>query len=189
MNKIRAFIAVEIDSASKPMIFGLINLLKETKADVKWITENQTHLTLKFLGYIDQSGVRDISDGLKSVLRGFRGFNITLSGIGAFPDIRHPRVVWIGITKGADLLKLLNDKIETALEKLDFEKEKRDFKAHLTIGRVRSFKNIPDLIKAMNTTDFKPENEIKINKLVLFQSTLTPKGANYTSLAEIRITY
>jgi len=187
MGIIRTFIAVEIDNLTKQKISELISNLKKSDADAKWIAENQMHLTLKFLGNIEENKVQEISDTLKSIASAFREFDIALSGIGAFPDIKRPRVIWIGIDKGADNLKSLANQVEMEMGKLGFEKEKRGFKSHLTLGRVRSSKNISNLIDLIKKTDFSYSNEIKINELILFQSMLTPKGAVYTQLAGLNL--
>src|SRR3989338_2661620 len=147
MNTIRAFIAVEIDPETRQKISELISKLKKSNSDVKWITEDQMHLTLKFLGNIDNSKVQDISNALSSISNNFKSFAITLSGIGAFPNLNHPRVIWLGIDKGMDALKNLSERIENEMEKLGFEKENRGFTPHLTLGRLRSSKNMPELTK------------------------------------------
>jgi len=182
---IRAFIAVEIDQPLKQKISELISKLKKSDTNIKWVNENQIHFTLKFLGNIEESKVQAISAVLKSIASHSKEFALTLSDIGAFPNMKRPRVIWIGVDKGADNLKILADKIEIELEKLGFEKEKREFKSHLTLGRVRSLKNRKnrdsDHFLKMQKWSLSL-GEIKIDKLILFQSTLTPKGATYTQL-------
>jgi len=179
MNTIRAFIAVEIDNQTKQKISELISDLKKSNADVKWITENQMHLTLKFLGNIDENKVADISNALSRIADNLSAFTINFSGLGAFPGMNHPRVVWLGVNKGAESLIKLNEKIETAMEKTGFKKENRKFEPHLTLARIRSSKNISNLIKLIDEVNFSAENDTHIDKLVLFQSTLNPKGALY----------
>jgi len=183
----RAFIAVEIDNLTKQKISDLISNLKKSGADVKWITEDQMHLTLKFLGNIDESKTREISDVLSSISSNFKSFTISLSNIGAFPNLNRPRIIWVGIDKGAEYLKTISEKIETGLKKLEFEKEDREFNLHLTLGRVKTSKNLSELKKLLNETLFNSQNEIKINSLILFQSTLTPKGAIYSKLSTINL--
>ncbi|MEK6732705.1 MAG: RNA 2',3'-cyclic phosphodiesterase [Candidatus Omnitrophota bacterium] len=190
MPSIRAFIAVEIDPQTKQKISALVSSLKKSDADVKWITEDQMHLTLKFLGNVEQSKIQEISAALNSISTNFSPFTIHLSNIGAFPNINHPRVIWLGIDIGAEELKILAEKIETGLEKLGFNpstslgtgKEDREFKAHLTLGRVKSSKNIANLIKLLKETVFSLNADIPIEEIILFQSTLFPKGAIYTKL-------
>ena len=179
---IRAFIAAEIDLPNKKKISELIGELKKSKADVKWITENQIHITLKFLGNIEKEQVQKMSGALGGISRNFSAFDIQFSKLGAFPNMKRPRVIWIGVEKGGDLLSSLNEKIETALEKIGFTKEKREYRVHLTLGRVKSLKNITSLAELIDKIDFQSTGEIKIDRLTLFQSTLTPKGAIYTPL-------
>jgi 2'-5' RNA ligase len=183
MATIRAFIAAEIDPQTKKKISNLISILKKSEADVKWVTEDQMHLTLKFLGNIEQDRIQEISDALSAIANKAFSFTIHLSKLGAFPNMNHPRVIWIGIDKGAESLEALNKKIETNLEKLGFPKENREFKPHFTLARIKSSKNILELIKTLEKNTFDSEGEIKINKLIIFQSILTPKGAIYTKLS------
>jgi len=174
---IRAFIAVEIDPPNKQKLSQLISKLKQADADVKWVNENQMHLTLKFLGDIEEKRVPEISAALKSMADNTSAFNIHLSEIGAFPNMHKPRVIWIGIDKGVENLKNLASQLGT--------QEKREFKPHLTLARVKSLKNISQLTKLITETPFQSQGNIPITKLILFQSTLTPKGAIYTALAKL----
>ncbi len=184
MATIRAFIAVEIDDQTRQKISELISTLKKSNADIKWITDSQMHLTLKFLGNIDKDKVQGISDSISNISDNFNSFKIAFSKIGAFPSLNHPAVIWLGIDKGAESLKTLNEKIETALEKLGFKRESREFKPHLTLGRVRSDKNMPGLTKLLKETAFYLGNDIQINKLTFFQSDLNPKGAVYSIILQ-----
>lgn len=184
---IRAFIAVEIDSPNKQKLSELIGLFKKTDTDVKWVKENQMHLTLKFLGNIEETKTQEVSRELESITNESKKFTISLSKIGAFPNINKPRIIWIDIDEGKDTLKLLADKIESRLEKIGFAKEKREFKTHLTLGRIKSLKNISQLTEVIQKTDSQSQDKIKISSLILFQSTLTSKGAIYMPLAEIKL--
>ncbi|MBU0759773.1 MAG: RNA 2',3'-cyclic phosphodiesterase [Candidatus Omnitrophica bacterium] len=184
MNEIRAFIAIEIDPACKQQISGLIERLKKSDVDVKWVKETQMHLTLKFLGNVKQDKVPEISAALKDIASKTLSFQIAFSDISTFPGLSRPRVIWLGMDKGAENLKELAGYIADGMEKLGLKKEGRDYKAHLTLGRVRSQKNIRELTKLIGETDFKPPVGIKINKFILFQSILTSKGPVYTLLQE-----
>jgi len=200
MATIRAFIAVEIDHPNKEKLSALISHLKKPNADVKWVNDTHMHLTLKFLGNIEQAKIKEISEALNSIAKGFKVFAVQFSKIGAFPNMHRPRVIWLGIDKGSDALKLLNGKIETGMEQIGYApstssldklgtslgagKEKREYRSHLTLGRVRSLKNISGLAKLIDGHQLDFQDEIKIDRLILFQSTLTPKGAIYTRLSE-----
>ncbi|MDP8229986.1 MAG: RNA 2',3'-cyclic phosphodiesterase [Candidatus Gorgyraea atricola] len=183
MQTIRAFVAVEIDQPNKQKLSQVISTLKQANADVKWVNKIQMHLTLKFLGNIEENRIKEISDTLKSIADNFSAFNIHLSKIGAFPNMHKPRVIWLGIDKGAQDLKNL----ASQLEKLGPKEEKREYKAHLTLGRVKSLKNISQLTKLINETPFQSQGNIPITKLILFQSTLTPKGAIYSPLTTLAL--
>ena len=184
MSSMRAFIAVEIDPKAKQKISEFISILKKSEADVKWATEDQMHLTLKFLGNIYKDKIQGISDAISTISNNFKSFTINFSEIGAFPNINHPRVIWLGINKGSESLKILNNKIESALEKLGFTKESRKFEPHLTLARIRSSKNISNLKKLIGEISCDIGNEMPIGKLILFQSKLNPKGAVYSVLLE-----
>ncbi|PIP67720.1 MAG: RNA 2',3'-cyclic phosphodiesterase [Candidatus Omnitrophica bacterium CG22_combo_CG10-13_8_21_14_all_43_16] len=183
-NVIRAFIAVEIDNQTRQKISDLVSCLKKTGSDAKWITEDQMHLTLKFLGNIGWDKVQKISETLSVISDSFKSFKIGFSAIGAFPNLDHPRVIWLGIDKGQESLKILNGKIEAGLEKAGFAKEDREFSPHLTLARIRSPKNISNLVKLIGEKNLTPAGELLIDKLTLFQSALTPKGAVYTALLQ-----
>ena len=184
MNGIRAFIAIEIDTACKQEISGLIKRLKKSDSDVKWVNELQMHLTLKFLGNVDRDKVPEISAALKGIASKNPSFQIAFSGISTFPGLSRPRVIWVGVDKGSGDVKALFHFIEKEMVNLGFTKEEHDYRAHLTLGRVRSQKNIRELTKLIGETDFKPPVGIKINKFILFQSILTSKGPVYTLLQE-----
>nr|MBU1328204.1 RNA 2',3'-cyclic phosphodiesterase [Candidatus Omnitrophota bacterium] len=181
---LRGFIAVEIDNQTRQKISELISILKKSNADIKWITDSQMHLTLKFLGNIDKGKVLGISDLISDISDNFDSFKIVFSRIGAFPSLNHPAVIWLGIDKGSEFLKTLNEKIETALEKIGFERASREFKPHLTLGRVKSNKNMPRLTKLLEETAFCLKDDIQINKLTLFQSDLDPKGAIHSIILQ-----
>lgn len=184
---IRSFIAVEIDPPKKQKLSALISNLKTSEAGVKWVNESQMHLTLKFLGDIKEEKVREISDTLKSVADTSSAFSIRLSSIGAFPNMHKPRVIWIDIDKGKEELKLLAGQIENELEKSGFTREKRGFKAHLTLGRVKSLKNISNLIGLIKKTEISLHDEIEIKEIILFRSTLKPTGAIYTPISRFNL--
>lgn len=181
----RAFIAVEIDEQLKQKISKLISNLKKSGADAKWITENQMHITLKFLGNISKDKIGEISDALSIVSSDFKSFKITFSKIGAFPNLDHPRIIWLGIDdNGAESLKMLNKNLENTLKKSGFREEDHSFQPHLTLARIKSGRNISGLVKLIKETDFASGNYTQINKLTLFQSTLNPGGTIYTVISE-----
>lgn len=179
----RTFIAVELDKPVKESLSRLQAELKESGADVKWVFPADIHLTLKFLGEVREEKIPEIIQALKEIARSLNSFCAEINTIGAFPDTRSPRVIWAGIEQGKENLSRLAGLIEDALERLGFPKEERKFSAHITIGRVRSPKNKAALSEAMQQLKFDALSQT-VKSVILFKSTLTPKGPIYEKLAE-----
>ncbi len=183
----RLFIAVNLEEELKKRIVPLREKLKKTAADVKWVVVENLHLTLKFLGEVSEERATQIEPVVAPVLASFPPFEMRLSGFGIFPNFNYPRVIWLGIEEGSENLKGLSEKIEDSLVPLGFEKEERTFTAHLTLGRVRSLKNKPELIKKIEEIHATENREIgtqKVGSIYLMQSMLKPAGPIYLSLKE-----
>lgn len=142
--------------------------------------EENLHLTLKFLGEVREERIRDISEILKEISKGFKKFEVTLQGIGAFPNQSSPRVIWTGVEKGRKEMIELQKEIEERLVPLGFKKEERGFHPHLTIARVKGRGDFKELFE----TDYKSRTFL-IDKIILFKSTLTPKGPIYEELEKL----
>jgi RNA 2',3'-cyclic 3'-phosphodiesterase len=178
---IRAFIAVEI---AAPIIANIAAAANQLRADIeaiRWVAPNNTHLTLKFLGAIDETQVEPIAAALSSGLRPFPPCTINAKGLGVFPNIKRPRVLWVGLL-GSELITLA-EQVELALAPLGFSREERGFTPHLTIGRwrqgVRATATLPHIVDQWRDFDF---GWCTIGEVVLFQSVLKPQGAIYTRL-------
>lgn len=182
----RTFIAIELDKEIKKALSKIQDELKTTQADVKWVAPENIHLTLKFLGEIEENKIPKISQILKDISNQTKPFTIALSELGAFPGLKYPRVVWIGIAEGkAELLKLA-ELIEARLVQLKFPKEKRGFSAHFTLGRFRTGKNKDVLSQKLNTIKV-PGLRQEIKSIALFKSTLSPKGPLYDKINEEKL--
>lgn len=183
----RTFIAVEFSEEMRAALAQAEEHLKYSGADVKWVEKDNIHLTLKFLGEVDEKKAGEIISVLDAVASGAKAFDATIKDLGAFPKIEHPRVIWGGIDKGAAELTELAAKVDEALSKLGFERETRAFAAHLTIGRVRSPKNKDKLKEKMAAYKLPDIPAHRIGSIILFKSTLTPKGSVYTKLHEAKL--
>lgn len=181
-DQIRTFIALDIGPQIKAELTDIQSRLKPSNADVKWTRPDNIHLTLKFLGNVSMDKLDTIKSSLNDVAAKHKKFELSLGAIGAFPKIDHPRVVWVGLDKGAAQATSLAEDIEEALSKVGFEKEKRKFAAHLTLGRIRSPKNLNQLVYKIKSLDFSPSAVCTIDKITLYQSTLTSKGPIYSLL-------
>ena len=145
------------------------------------------HLTLKFLGDIDDIKLDKIIRIIEDIAKNKNPFQIRISSIGAFPKINFPRVIWVGIDKGDSETKEIANELEEKIAKVGIPKEDRPFSSHITIGRTRSPLNREKLVKDLETlaSKFGEENlEFNVTKIALFKSTLTPKGPIYEALKE-----
>lgn len=184
----RTFIALEISAEIQSELARLISHLKTSGADVKWVRPEIVHLTLKFLGEIGEDRIGQIGSELDDISASIKPFELSIKEVGAFPKIEHPRVIWVGLDKGADETKHLAAVVDEAMSRLGFPRESRPFEGHLTIGRVRSSKNIDKLKDKISSSilQIKPCS-CNISSVILFQSTLTPHGSIYTKLHESKL--
>ena len=188
----RTFIAIELSDNIKDSLAQTQSHLKYAGADVKWVEPSNIHLTLKFLGEIDEKTCEKVQAILDEVAAATQSFEISLKDVGVFPKIEFPRVIWAGLDKGAKESTALAEKINTELStRIGFDKDTRDFAAHLTIGRVRSGKNkagLKEKIESFRDSTNMSQGSEKISSVILFQSTLTPTGPIYTKLHEAKFT-
>ena len=181
----RLFIAIELSPQIRDTLAQIQSHLKYAAADVKWVEKDNIHLTLKFLGEIAEEKAEKIKAILDEIGSQIRPFEISLKEIGVFPKIEYPRIIWVGIDKGALEAKELAERIDGELSKIGFQLESRPFASHLTIGRVRSPKNREALIEKLKTAEnshLSASSHQQITSVILFQSALTPKGPIYTKL-------
>ncbi len=184
----RAFIAIELPQEIRETLGRLQQKLKAAGADVKWVEPKNIHLTLKFLGEIDEQNLDRINSALEEICRTRKLFVITLSSLGAFPNTISPRVIWVGISQGDSEVKEIAQAVEVHLETIGFPKENREFSSHITIGRTRSSKNRQDLAKTISELSLKPlKDQFLVTKITLFKSTLTPHGPIYEILQEFQL--
>ncbi len=179
----RLFIAIEIKQI--PNILSLINDIKQINADVKLVEPENIHLTLAFLGEIEDSKLSKIEDSMNLVK--FSKFNIVLRGTGAFPSISRPRVVWIGIEKGFNYMKDIRTQLVNNLKANGIRPEdEKEFVPHITIGRVKGPRNLSELSNVIIKNANELYGEMEVNEIKLFKSTLTPRGPIYDVIYTIR---
>jgi len=180
---IRSFIAFDIDSESTlKKITDMQNLLTKTGADLKLVEAKNIHITVRFLGNITTSMVEKIFEEMKRVQ--FTPFDVKIQGIGAFPNLRYPRVLWVGMTEGAEQLRSIFDQLEPRLRSLGFAPDPKGFSPHLTIARVKSGRNKAELIKCITENANYEFGIVRAECLRLKRSDLTPKGPIYSTLKE-----
>jgi len=181
---IRAFIAIELPEQIHDNLRKLQDNLKEPMPDVRWIKYGNVHLTLKFLGDIESKRVDKIIKSIMDITEHFPSFTASLSGIGAFPNSRKPSIIWAGIDKGFNVISEIAREIESSMEKLGFPREKRPFKPHLTIGRVREIRHADMMAESLENLTIDDIGEFAVEKVSLIKSQLDPAGSIYTILGE-----
>ena len=183
----RAFIAIELPDKIKEELSQLQSDLKSIGADVNWVKPDNLHLTLKFLGQIKESQISTLKDTLTKSISPLSRFTFRLEGLGAFPKMDHPRIIWVGVDQGKEKLVELAEKVEQACDPLGVQKEERPFSVHLTIGRVRSNRFLAELAKHLEKNSFRAGGPVEVTEIILFQSVLSPAGPIYTPVAEISL--
>ena len=179
---LRCFIAIELTPPIKDYIKHIQNDLKQSGADVKWVEPQNAHLTLKFLGDVDLKEIGKIQEAIQEIAQGTIPIQTQLTQLGVFPKPSYPRVIWLGLEDKEKRIEELADKIEKAVRKFGIKKEARPFTAHITLGRIKSFKNLKALMQSMkNYPSIEPRPQT-IQEIILFKSTPTSTGPIYTPL-------
>jgi len=182
-EQMRSFIAFDLDNDSVlNRLAAAQKMLIQTNADLKLVEPKNIHVTVRFLGLISPDMVEKVHAAMKNIK--FTPFNIQISGLGVFPTINYPRVVWAGITDGAQQLKSIFEQLEPQIHDLGFAPDPNGFSPHLTIARVRSGANkqrLVDLVQRQENYDF---GNIRADCLRLKKSQLSPKGPIYSTLKE-----
>jgi RNA 2',3'-cyclic 3'-phosphodiesterase len=183
-KKIRVFIALEIDSKVRNELARIQKelqiLLKEPS--IRWVSVDQIHLTLKFLGYTSAQSINPLKERLKNICETFEGFELCTRDLGGFPSLRKAEVLWVGLDKEITILESLQTKIEEAAVEFSEEKSKRKFRAHLTLGRVRRASEKRNIAKILANHYISFGTSWFVKKVSLYQSHLSPKGPVYEVL-------
>jgi len=176
---VRAFLAVPLPTALQQEIAALQRELSRALAGVRWTAPDTIHLTLHFFGNIRTVDLEKIRASMLSVKLREKAFQVEVLGLGAFPDRRRPRVVWLGLTP-AGPLHLLQQSCQEQLGQIGFPAEARAFAPHLTIGRFRE--HAPDLGLLFAAQAERRIGSLPVGQLVLFESRLLPGGARHIPL-------
>ena len=177
----RTFIAIDVSDEVRRAVGTFTSALKKEKARVSWVKPGNVHITLKFLGEIDEEKIPGINEAIKICALNQKPFEIEIKGSGGFPNLHRPRVIWVGLTEGTEELKRLAGALDNELSKLGFQKEKRAFKPHLTVGRVKAVIDTESFIEKMQSIDFYGGRFTAV-EMSLMKSDLKPTGAEYTKL-------
>lgn len=181
---IRSFVALELTDEVREQLAVLLQRLQRTSAAVKWVEPENLHLTLKFLGEVPEEQIELVGETLKAVAQATEPFSFTVKGVGGFPDLRRPRVLWVGVEALQALIKL-QQLVEKAMEQLGFPPEYRVYHPHITIGRVKTVTGIEKVREILREYADVKFGEVLASHLTLFRSDLSREGPTYTPLAKL----
>lgn len=177
---VRTFIALELDDKIQQQLKTIQDSLKKTNADVAWVHPKNIHLTLLFIGNVDSESLQNLRQTIKQAIQGIPSFKFQPNQYGWFPNKANPRVLWIGVDLGKKCLERITQALSKHVASFCDKTQKEHFSAHITIGRVRSNKNIAQLFSKLNEMDFDFTEKQKISHITLFKSQLTSSGPEYT---------
>ena len=178
MPNIRTFISLPASSDIQQQMAAVQSQLKSSQADVKWELPDKFHITLKFLGTVEQSNIELLSLKIASAVRQFSAFEIIYESLGAFPNLQNPRIIWLGTKPHRTVLEL-QSAIECTCADFGFPKEDRAFHPHITLGRVKGTHNLARLTEAIKTVTFEPMQS-HCSEALLMKSDLRSSGSIYT---------
>jgi 2'-5' RNA ligase len=187
----RVFVGIELPDAIKEQAAKAADDLrtrlrkKAPRADVRWVDAANLHITIWFIGEIDEPRVQQVSTALSVPYRSGR-FDLRIEGAGAFPPSGAPRVFWLGIRSGREGLTALHSEVQDRLVRQGFEAERRPYSPHLTLARVKDIRGAA--VRAARKTLAAATIQLDgcpVEALTLFRSRLSPKGAQYESLLRV----
>lgn len=180
-ERVRCFIAIEIPKPIQALLKSVQTHLQSDIRKASWTKSGNFHLTLKFLGDVHSEEIGAVSEAGQNVATTQTPFSIEFGGIGGFPSLAHPRVIWVGVKHGAAIVSHLAKAVNLELESLGFPTDNR-FHPHLTLGRLRNPRNLQPLKSVLRKYDTIDEATMSVNEITVMQSQLHPNGAIYTPL-------
>lgn len=188
MKKIRSFIAIPLPSPLQTKLGELETTLKhQMQEGITWVHPDLLHITMKFLGDIDDILVPDILEVMRNTAVQYKPFEIIIQKLGTFPEHRSPNIVWVGLDEPIPTVQRLGRNLDESLSKLGISREDKEFHAHITIARIKQRQpkcNWPQLVAEYQNTVW---GRVNVKSFILFQSTLLPKGPIYTPLGEVAL--
>ncbi|ACX52821.1 2'-5' RNA ligase [Ammonifex degensii KC4] len=183
-EKWRLFWAVPLPASLRRQLVEVQRELGFSPRSVKWVEEENLHLTVRFLGDTEAGQVDPLREAVAARLTSIKAFSLEVEKLGAFPSLKHPRVIWVGV-KAHPSLFLLYQAVEEAVRGLGFAPATQPFSPHITLGRVRERAVVPgDHRWAERSYTFTP---FLVDELVLYRSFLTPRGPIYSRVAAVRL--
>ena len=181
----RIFAAIDISEEARAAASRYIESLRQRFSHLRvgWDKPQKLHLTLKFLGDTSDERLEKFTSAIEKTARQISDFKLRLDGTGVFPNQRKARILWLGVTDAKGSLRKLSRILENECERQNFPREARDFKAHLTIARLRE----PEKSKSLAETHLQEKFEaveFEVSEIVIYESELSPQGSRYTIVSK-----
>ena len=191
--KKRIFTAIDISEQARQKVSRYIETLRKEFSNLRvgWEKAEKLHLTLKFLGDCDEKQLKDLENAVLMSVNAFSkseniaNLKIQISDTGVFPSKRNAKILWFGLHDESESLAKINRILETECEKIGFEKEKRNFKSHLTIARLREPHKSRNLVEKHLENEFEPV-EFTVSEIVIYESKLQPTGSVYKKVSSFK---
>ena len=184
---VRSFFALPSTDELRASLTAIVRHLAASGADVRWERDEKFHITLKFLGNVEMVKLEELGGALASELSGIGAFDLVYEGLGAFPSLARPRIVWAGVREHPTLVTL-QQTIERVSSALGVgEAEDRPFHPHITLGRVKSERALARLTEALKSVTLQPVSA-RCSQVLLMRSELHPSGSRYNALKSIPLT-
>jgi RNA 2',3'-cyclic 3'-phosphodiesterase len=188
MARFRTFIAVDLSDAIKDNLTALQEELGRDAHGVKWTQVHNMHLTLLFLGDVDQLEVVEICRVVQARSRRHKQFTLQAEGLGAFPNMRRPKILWAGITAGKDELRALHADLEDGLLELGcYRREDREYTPHLTLGRLSHDDRSEDWAKILATQAHWQGGTTSVDEVLIMSSELRRDGPEYSVMGRAHL--
>lgn len=187
MKNLRLFIAIEIPLVLKERLNQVQQSLRSYTTGVKWVSQDNFHLTLKFLGANPANKCKDICAAMQQSCQQFSAFTLSLQGLGTFPGKGNPKVLWAGIHGDTDILLGLHNSLDKNLANLSFPVEPRQYSPHLTLGRIKDFRAADRLMAEVGKLKQEDFGQWQVTNINLIQSTLTPSGPIYVPIETVEL--
>ncbi len=183
----RIFTAIDISDEARMKVAHYVESLRDefTNLRVGWERAEKLHLTLKFLGDIDEERLKNLIEAVEKTAEQFSSFKLQISETGAFPSPRNARILWLGARDEQGNMQRLNEILETECKRKNFEKEKRNYKPHLTIARLRQSPQSKELVGKHLRNDF-DSIEFAVSEIVIYESRLQKSGSIYQKISSCR---
>ena len=189
MQTIRSFIAIPLSVEVRRTAVRLIERLRQEGDGIKWVPTDNLHLTLKFLGEVDNTEVPAICDRLHRITEQYQPFELVFFGTGGFPNTERARVLWAGVQDDSGSLCRMVAQLETELAELGYKPEPRDYRPHLTLGRTRSGSRraSADVVARIQAESKAPLGKLLVDRVQLFASFLDKGGPTYQVMDTIEL--